>query len=117
MFCDASGFGAGGVWLDPSRSGKDLIWRHPWPSDIISDLVSSTNREETINISNLELAVLVLHKFTLLATVPEARLDAPHSGSDNTLTVSLMHQGDLNDKSGHSGPSPPLRSPFMAFLP
>ena len=24
-FCDASGLGAGGVWLDPSNSGKDLV--------------------------------------------------------------------------------------------
>ena len=28
-FCDASDLGAGGVWLDPSKSGKDLVWRHP----------------------------------------------------------------------------------------
>ena len=28
-FCDASGLGARGVWLDPSNSGKDLVWRPP----------------------------------------------------------------------------------------
>ena len=47
-FCDASGLGAGGVWLDPSNSGKDQVWRHPCPPDIIADLVSSTNRDGTI---------------------------------------------------------------------
>ena len=87
-FCYALGLGAGGVWLDPSHLEKDLVWLYPWPTDIIANLVSSTNREGTITNSDLELAALVLHKATLLAAVPEARLPPPHSGSDNTPTVS-----------------------------
>ena len=87
-FCDASGLGGGGVWLDPSRLGKDLVWRHPWPADIIADLVSSMNSEGTIKNSDLEFATLVLHEATLPAAVPEARLAATRSGSDNTPTVS-----------------------------
>ena len=39
-FCDASGLGARGVWLDSSNSGKDLVWHHPWPADIIANLIS-----------------------------------------------------------------------------
>ena len=77
-FCDASGIRTGGVWLDPSCLGKDLVWRHPWPADIIANLVSSTNREGTITNSDLELSALVLHEATLLAVVPETRLAAPH---------------------------------------
>ena len=46
------------------------------------------NREGTITNSDLELDALVLHKANLLAAVPEARLAAPRSGSDNTPTVS-----------------------------
>ena len=42
--CGASGLGAGVVWLDPSHSGKNMVCRHPWPPDIIADLISSTNR-------------------------------------------------------------------------
>ena len=87
-FCNASGLGDRGVWLDPSRSGRDLVWRHPWPVDIVADLVSSTNREGTITNSDLELAALILHEDTLFDAVPEARLAAPRSGSDNTPTVS-----------------------------
>ena len=87
-FCDASGLGAGGVWLDPSRSGKDLVWHHPWPSDIIVKIVSSTNRDRMITNSNLELVEIVLHEAILLAAVTDARLAAPHSGSDNTPTAS-----------------------------
>ena len=44
--------------------------------------------EGTITNSNLELAALVLHEATLLVVVPEARLSAPCSGSDDTTTVS-----------------------------
>ena len=64
------------------------MWRHPCPADIIANLVSSTNREGTITNSDLELDALVLHEATLLAAVLEIRLAAPHSGSDNTPTVS-----------------------------
>ena len=28
-FCNASGLGAGGVCLDPSQMGHNLVWRHP----------------------------------------------------------------------------------------
>ena len=87
-FYDASGLGDGEVWLDPSCSGIDLVWRYPWPLEIISDLVSPANRKGTITNSDLELATLVLHEATLIGAVPEATLAAPRSGSDNTLTVS-----------------------------
>ena len=64
------------------------MWRHSWPADIIANLVSSSNREETITNSDLELAALVLHKDILIVAVPDARLAAPCSGSNNTPTVS-----------------------------
>ena len=89
-FCDASGLGAGGMWLYPSHSGKVLAWRHPWPADIIANLVSSTIREGTITNSDLELAALVLHQATLLAAVPDTRLAAPCSSYDNTPDVSWI---------------------------
>ena len=31
------------AWLDPTKSVHNLAWRHPWPPDIITDLVSSKN--------------------------------------------------------------------------
>ena len=86
--CDDSVIGAGGVWLYLSRSGKDIVWRHSWLADIISDLVSPTNREGKITNFDLELAALVLQEATLLAAVPDARLSAPSSKLDNIPTVS-----------------------------
>ena len=87
-FYDALRLGTTGVWLYQSCSGKDLVWRHPWSAEIIANLVSSENREGTITNSDLEVAALVLHKANLIAAAPDARLAAPCSGSDNTLTVS-----------------------------
>ena len=89
-FFNASGLGGGGVWLDPPSLGKDLVWRHPWPEDIISNLVSSKKREGTITNSDMELVGLVLYEATLLAAEPDSSLAAPNSGSDNTPTVSWI---------------------------
>ena len=87
-FCDASGLGAGGVWLNPSRTGQNLDWQHPCPPDIIESLVSSTNPQGKITNSNLDLAALVLQEATLLKAVPKAHMRALRPGSDNTHTVS-----------------------------
>ena len=40
--------------------------RHPWPQDIITELVSETNPWGILTKSNFELATLVLHDTTLL---------------------------------------------------
>ena len=87
-FCDASGLGARGVWLDPAGTGHNLVWRHPWPSDVTAELVSSTNPNGTITNSDLDLAALILQEATLLEAVPKACMDALRSGSNNTPTVS-----------------------------
>ena len=63
------------------------MWRHHWLSDIITNLVSSKNRERTITNSDLELSALIIHKATLLVAVPDVRLAAPFSRSGNTPTV------------------------------
>ena len=87
-FCNASGLGAGGMWPKPSLLGQDLVWRHPWTEDIITNLVYSTIGEGTITNSELELAALVLHEATLLSAAPEACMADPRFGSDSTPTVS-----------------------------
>ena len=70
-FCNALGLSTGGVWLEPSCYGHDLVWQHPWTKDIITNLVSLTNMDGTVTNSDLELAVLVLHEATILTAVPE----------------------------------------------
>ena len=46
------------------------------------------NREGIITNLELKLATLVLHKASVLAEVPEAKLAAPRSGLDKNPTVS-----------------------------
>ena len=76
------------MWLDPARTGQNLVWQHPWPPDIIESLVSLTNPQITITNYDLELAALFLQEATLLEVAPKACMMTPWSGSDNTPTVS-----------------------------
>ena len=76
------------MWLDPARTGQNLVWRLPCPPDIVDNLISSTNPQGKITKSDIELAALVLQEATLLEAVPKASMTAPRSGSDNTPTVS-----------------------------
>ena len=39
-FYDASGVGAGGVWIYPDGTGKNFFWRVQWPGGIVSDLLT-----------------------------------------------------------------------------
>ena len=81
------------MWLDSARMGNNLIWWHPWPAEVTTELVSSTNPHGIITNSYLDLATLVLQEATLLKVVPKAHMAAPRSGSLNTPTVSWsMHK-------------------------
>ena len=95
-FCDASGIGAGGVWLDLARIGQNLVCRLPWPPDSVATLVSLINPQGKITNSDLELAALNLQEATLIKTVPKASMAAPRSGSGNTPAVSWsMHENSM----------------------
>ena len=96
-YTDASGKGAGGVWLDINHPGLHYVWRLQWPKDITDDLVSFKNPEGRITNSDLELAALVLQEatFHLVTLAPAWR--APSTGSD---TPPLYP--------GHSRKPPPL---------
>ena len=86
-FTDASGLGAGGVWIDPNEDGRKYVWRLPWPEDIKSDLVSFDNQQGRITNSDLELAALVLQEATFPFICPSPAWRAPFTGIDNTPTV------------------------------
>ena len=86
-FTDASGLGAGGVWIDPNEDGRNYVWRLPWPEDIQKDLVSFDNPQGRITNSDLELAALVLQEATFPFICPSPAWRAPFTGSDNTPTV------------------------------
>ena len=78
------------MYLDLARTVHDLVWKHPWPLDIIAYLVSSTNPQDTITNSDIKLAALFLQEATLLEAFPKARMVALRSVSDNMPTVSWI---------------------------
>ena len=100
-FADASGLGAGRVWIDPNEGGLNYVWRLPWPEDIRVDLVSFENPQGRITNSDLELAALVLQEATFPFVFTNPAWRAPFNVSDNTPTVACSP----GTKSG-GGPPP-----------
>ena len=90
--CNTSGIGSGGIWLDPSRSVKSIVWNQPWSTDIILLLVSDTNTWGMLTNYNLDLTNLIPHEATLMAAFHESSMSNPLSVSDNTPTVSWIMQ-------------------------
>lgn len=81
--CDASGFGAGGVWF---INNQHLVWRVVWPLDIQQAVVSTTNPRGTVTNSDLELAAIVLH-YMVLQDTGDLRHKKTVTFSDNTPAV------------------------------
>jgi hypothetical protein len=88
-YCDASAFGAGGVWFGAKSPLSPVVWRVQWPTDITRDVVSDQNPHGRLTNSDLEMAGVLLHQ-----TVLEVRLGADIAGtqsaigSDNSPAVS-----------------------------
>ena len=83
---DASGEGAGGVWLPGTESIAPIVWRYQWPPNIVAELITEDNPGGTITNSDLEMAAEVLGWLVLEGCVP---LRWKHVGvcSDNSPTV------------------------------
>ena len=86
-FADASGLGAGGVWIDPNEDGLNYVWRLPCSEDIRADLVSFNNPQGRITNANLKLAALVLQEATFPFVCTSLAWCDPFTGSNNTPTV------------------------------
>jgi hypothetical protein len=86
-YCDASAFGAGGVWFSGRLSLNPTVWRVQWPADITSNVISDTNPLGTITNSDLEMAGVLVHQLVL-----EQMVDMRHKRSiihcDNSPSVS-----------------------------
>lgn len=63
--CDASAFGAGGVWYGGTDLVQPIVWRVVFPMDIQQNVVSDDNPTGTITNSDLELAAILLHHLVL----------------------------------------------------
>ncbi|KAL7548503.1 hypothetical protein ACHAWF_011783 [Thalassiosira exigua] len=89
---DASGEGAGGVWVHGDRALAPIVWRLRWPPEVVARLVTPTNLEGDITNSDLEMAAEVLGWLVLEANMP---LRHAHVGicSDNLATVFWQLKG------------------------
>ena len=89
---DASGEGAGGVWLPGTKELAPIVWRVQWPKEVRDRLVTFENPEGDITNSDLEMAAEVLGLLVLEANVC---LRWIHVGccSDNSATVAWQGRG------------------------
>ena len=67
---DASGEGAGGVWIPGNKSIAPIVWRVKWPREVVDRLVTDKNPAGDITNSDLEMAAEVLGFLVLEASVP-----------------------------------------------
>lgn len=86
-FCDASAFGAGGVWFSGSRSLPPTVWRVEFPPDITREVVSDANPNGRLTNSDLEMAGVLLHYLALEQVAGSLRHVQVAIGSDNTPAV------------------------------
>ena len=89
---DASGEGAGGVWLPGTKAIAPTVWRVEWPAEVKERLVTGANPKGDITNSDLEMAAEVLGWLVLEAIVPTRH---EHVGvcSDNSATVAWQMRG------------------------
>jgi hypothetical protein len=87
-YVDASGFGAGGVWISGTHNITPTVWRIPFPPDVEKRLVSDSNPTGDITNSDLEMAGVLL-QWLILEQITTESLQHKHVGifSDNTPTV------------------------------
>ena len=82
---DSSALGAGGVWLPCTLGFSPVVWRFPYPPDVIKSL--SNPLDYTVTNSDGEMAASLLQFDALEQAVGRLRLLATVTGSDNTATV------------------------------
>ena len=85
------------MWLDPLRSGQDLVWRHPCLADIIDNLVSASNRLGTITNYERELSWRTKEASMINPVVADLlRIHRLHSGPLFTNPSIFNHPGIEN---------------------
>jgi hypothetical protein len=86
-FCDASAFGAGGVWFSCNQAIPPSVWRLEFPADITAQVVSDKNPDGVLTNSDLEMAGVILQFLALEQIVPDLRHIQVAIGCDNTPAV------------------------------
>ena len=74
-FVDASKWGVGGVWFSGKHKMIPITWFFEWPKEIRDQFCSSTNKEGTLTISDLELTGILMHWMVLEQAVDPTTLN------------------------------------------
>ena len=92
-YSDSCGIGTGGIWTSGTSPLSPLLWQLEWPIDIRDNLVTSTNKNGTITMNDLELAGAVLN-WLVLECQNHLDLRCKHIGvfCDNTSAVSWAYK-------------------------
>jgi hypothetical protein len=88
-YCDASAFGAGGVWFGANTTLRPIVWRIQWPQDITNAVVSTSNPTGHLTNSDLEMAGVLLQEAVLEAALGPIRMQNAQTaiGCDNSPAV------------------------------
>jgi hypothetical protein len=89
-YCDASAFGAGGVWFSGTSPVPETVWQLQWQPDITAAIFSQSNPTGAQTNSDLEMAAVVLHLIVLEPLVPSVHHKLMQIHRDNTLSVAWL---------------------------
>ena len=87
---DASGEGAGGVWVHGTKEIAPLVWRVKFPPEVATRLVTQDNPSGDITNSDLEMVAKVLGWLVLEANVC-TRFTHVGVCSDNSATAPALY--------------------------
>jgi hypothetical protein len=85
-YCDASAFGAGGVWFGGNKELQPVFWRVQWPKDVTDVVMSDSNPDGRLTNSDLKMAGVLLQEAVLEATIGPSAMIATQTaiGCDNS---------------------------------
>jgi hypothetical protein len=89
-YCDASAFGAGGIWFGANKHLEPIVWRVQWPKDVTDAVVSTPNPKGLVTNSDLEMAGVLLQEAVLEAHLGPNHMSLAQTaiGCDNSPAVS-----------------------------
>jgi hypothetical protein len=90
-YCDASAFGAGGLWFSGTSPVHETVWQLQWPLDITAAVISESHPTEALTNSDLEMAAVLLQFNVLLEPlVPSMNHKLMQIHRDNTPSVAWL---------------------------
>eukprot|EP00978_Attheya_sp_CCMP212_P001507 scaffold3149_cov26-Attheya_sp.AAC.2 len=105
-YCDASAFGAGGVWFGGERQLDPSVWRIVWPLDIRTAVISESNPKGRLTNSDLEMAGVLLLMMLVLETLAPLKHRRAVALCDNTPGGVVVDKIVMQGGVGGCSPTP-----------